>query len=208
MHPGDPYVHDRSPRWRRRALRHEQRRAPLDRSSRRERHLPLVRFDEVVELDQVDVVDGHPLQRALELGPGCGAAALARLGRGNTSPRWSASQGCSRSSHAPYDAAVSMWLMPQSAICASVVSARSWLMPPSAAAPKMTRVESCPVDPKGAVGSDDMSATLAEVSRPGPDRPPRPCGRITARRSDGCSRPRRPPRLRRHRPPRSARTAR
>ena len=43
-------------------------------------YLPLVFFDQVVELNQIDVVDSHALQRPLEFGPGRVAVALAGLG--------------------------------------------------------------------------------------------------------------------------------
>ena len=41
----------------------------LDRTARTERDLPLVGLDEVVQLDQVDLVDAHPLERSFQLGP-------------------------------------------------------------------------------------------------------------------------------------------
>jgi hypothetical protein len=44
------------------------------------RDVPLVGFDEVVQLDEVDVVDAHPGQRALEAGPRTVAVARVRLG--------------------------------------------------------------------------------------------------------------------------------
>ena len=42
--------------------------------------LPLVRLDEVVQLDQIDMVDVHALQRPLQLGAGGVALPLAGLG--------------------------------------------------------------------------------------------------------------------------------
>ena len=42
--------------------------------------LPLVVLDQVVELDQIDMIDPHALQRPLELGSGCVTVALAGLG--------------------------------------------------------------------------------------------------------------------------------
>src|SRR4051794_32429789 len=52
----------------------------LERAAGTERDLPLVGFDEIVELDQVDVIDAHPFERAFELGAGLVALALAGLG--------------------------------------------------------------------------------------------------------------------------------
>src|SRR6185503_16531842 len=43
-----------------------------------------------------------------------------------------------------------MWLMPCSRITSSVRSASAFETSPSAAAPKITRLDSCPVAPKGA----------------------------------------------------------
>src|SRR3712207_6824916 len=45
-----------------------------------------------------------------------------------------------------------MWLTPAAATTSIVWSASSWVTALSAAAPKMTRVLSCPVRPKGEVG--------------------------------------------------------
>ena len=58
--------------------RREQR---LERATGRHRRLPLVGLDEVVQLDQVDVIDIHPLQRPFEFGSRCRAGALAGLRR-------------------------------------------------------------------------------------------------------------------------------
>ena len=52
----------------------------LDRPAGAVGHLPLVLLDQVVELDEVDLVDAHALERALEAGPGAVAAAVAGLG--------------------------------------------------------------------------------------------------------------------------------
>ena len=53
----------------------------LECAARTDGDLPLVRLDEVVELDQVDVVDAHPLEGPFEFGPRPVTRALARLGR-------------------------------------------------------------------------------------------------------------------------------
>ena len=114
----------------------------LDGAAGRERLVPLVGLDEVVQLDQVDVVDRHALERPFEFRPRRRRRCARRSWwRGRRRLRCVRSHGCRRSSDAPYDAAVSMWLMPHSVTLANVASARSWLMPPSAAAPKITLVD-------------------------------------------------------------------
>ncbi len=50
-------------------------------AARAVRRLPLVLLDEVVQLDQVDVVDAHPLERPLEARPGVVRSAIAGLRR-------------------------------------------------------------------------------------------------------------------------------
>ena len=52
-----------------------------------EGRVPVDGVDQVVELPQVHVVDTEALQRALELGPGVGGPALARLGGQEEVPR-------------------------------------------------------------------------------------------------------------------------
>ena len=80
MHPGDPEAVTGDADVAGQALvpGREQR---LERAARTDGDLPLVGLDEVVELDQVDVVDAHPLERPLEFGPRPVTRALARLGR-------------------------------------------------------------------------------------------------------------------------------
>ncbi len=58
----------------------------FQRPARAERGLPLVRVDQVVELDQVNVVNVQPLQRAVDLLPRCGRLALAGFGRQEERP--------------------------------------------------------------------------------------------------------------------------
>ncbi len=53
----------------------------FERSARTDRDLPLVGLDEVVQLDQIDTVDTHPLQRPLQLRSSRGTRPLPRLGR-------------------------------------------------------------------------------------------------------------------------------
>ena len=50
----------------------------FERAAGAQRRLPLVRLDQVVELDQVDVVDPQPLERPLELGSARVAACARR----------------------------------------------------------------------------------------------------------------------------------
>jgi hypothetical protein len=52
----------------------------LHRTAGCEGHLPLLRLDEVVELDQVDPVHAEARQRPLEAGPGALAGAVGGLG--------------------------------------------------------------------------------------------------------------------------------
>ena len=52
----------------------------LDGAARAVGDVPLVGLDEVVQLDRVDVVNAHPLQRPLELGAGCVTTPFAGLG--------------------------------------------------------------------------------------------------------------------------------
>ena len=42
---------------------------------------PIAIFDQVVELDEVDLIDTQPLQAPFEFGPSCTAGAFAGLGR-------------------------------------------------------------------------------------------------------------------------------
>ncbi len=46
----------------------------------REGGVPLVGLDEVVQLDEVDLIDPHPIERPLEFGPRCAPLSLTRLG--------------------------------------------------------------------------------------------------------------------------------
>ena len=55
-----------------------------------------------------------------------------------------------RSSESPYEAAVSMWLTPCSSRSSSVRPESAWETSPTAAAPKIVRLLSWPVLPKGA----------------------------------------------------------
>ncbi len=100
MHPGDADAVPRDTDVAGKALVpcREQR---LERAARTGGDLPLVGFDEVVELDQVDMVDAHPLERPLEFGPRPVSLRSPVLVARNTSPRCSASHGFSRSSEAP-----------------------------------------------------------------------------------------------------------
>ena len=51
----------------------------LDRTTGAERHLPLVRLHEVVQLDEIDVVGAETAQGPLEAGPGTGSGSITRL---------------------------------------------------------------------------------------------------------------------------------
>ena len=53
----------------------------LERAAGAQRGLPLDHVDEVVQLDQVDLVDAEPVERAADLLACAGAVALAGLGR-------------------------------------------------------------------------------------------------------------------------------
>jgi hypothetical protein len=53
----------------------------LERAARTERDLLFLGLDQVVQLDQVDAVDAHALERTLELGARTRGRALRRLGR-------------------------------------------------------------------------------------------------------------------------------
>src|SRR6476646_8081660 len=52
----------------------------LDRATRCMGGCPLVLFDQVVELDEIDGVDAHALQRAFQRRPGAGTVAVTGLG--------------------------------------------------------------------------------------------------------------------------------
>ena len=74
-----------------------------------------------MQLDQVDVVDAEAVERAVDLFARGRALALAGLRREEEPRRGAgASQGASRNSASPYDAAVSMWLTPYSSSSSSV----------------------------------------------------------------------------------------
>ena len=121
----------------------------LDGATRTVGDLPLVLLDEVVQLDQVDVVDVHALQRAFELGPRRVTATLAGLGGEEDVARWVGEprpQAVLRGAVAGGGVDV---VDAELGDLPSVASARLWLMPPRAAAPKMTRVDWCPVRPNG-----------------------------------------------------------
>ena len=113
----------------------------LDRAAGTERDVPLVGLDEVVQLDQIDLVDAHPVERSFELGP-CGVAlAFAGLGGeehvaavvGEPWPEPHLGFAVAGRGVDVVDAA--------RAIDGSVASARSWVIDPSAAAPKIRRVD-------------------------------------------------------------------
>ena len=78
MHAGDANAVAGHPDVRHQAFvaRREHR---LEGTTGADRHLPLVGFDEIVELDQVDAVDAHPFERPLELGACRATGPLARL---------------------------------------------------------------------------------------------------------------------------------
>ena len=73
----------------------------LERAALAQGGLPLDRVDQVVQLDQVDVVDSQPLQRAPD--PLAGARAVARpvFVATKNSSGYRLSQGASRSSASP-----------------------------------------------------------------------------------------------------------
>src|SRR4051794_19127410 len=52
----------------------------VDGAARRKRGVPLLRLDQVVQLNEIDLVHPEPFERALEAGPGAVARALAGLG--------------------------------------------------------------------------------------------------------------------------------
>ena len=73
-----------------------------------ERRLPLVLLDEAVELDQIDGVNPHAFERALEFGAGIVGGAAPVFVAKNTSSRWLCRKSWRRISLSPYIAAVSM----------------------------------------------------------------------------------------------------
>jgi hypothetical protein len=93
-----------------------------------------------VQLEQVDAVDAEAVERAADLLARAGAVTLTGLRREEKRSRCCASQGASLSSASPYDAAVSMWLMPCSSNSSRVGSASACVREPSDAAPKSVRV--------------------------------------------------------------------
>ena len=70
--------------------------------------LPLDDVDQVVQLQQVDVVDAQPVERAMELLLRALVVTRVRLGRDEEGARCRLSHGAIRSSESPYEAAVSM----------------------------------------------------------------------------------------------------
>ena len=111
----------------------------------------LVGLDEVVQLDEVDLVDAEPLERALQLAPGAVAVALAGLRRqeelvavvGEERRQAQLRLAVRRGRVDVVDAG-------RRERRSRVRSARSWLIPPRAAAPKMTRLLRWPVRPNAA----------------------------------------------------------
>ena len=73
-----------------------------------ERRLPLVLLDEAVELDQIDGVDPHAFERALEFGAGIVGGAAPGLRRQEHVVWWLCRKSWRRISLSPYIAAVSM----------------------------------------------------------------------------------------------------
>ena len=53
----------------------------LYRAARSERRAPLVLFDQIVQLNQVDLIDAEAGETPLETGPGVGTGPITRLGR-------------------------------------------------------------------------------------------------------------------------------
>jgi len=80
----------------------------LQRTILAEGELPLDDVDEVVQLEQVDLIDAEPIERAVELLFRPFVVARVRLGGDEEGSRVPLEPGAIRSSESPYEAAVSM----------------------------------------------------------------------------------------------------
>ncbi len=124
----------------------------LERASRPERLLPLARVDEVVELDQVDPVDTHALERAVDRLPRAGRRALAGLRGEEEAVAVLGEPGAELILGVAVARGGVDVVDPVRRADSSARSASSSLRAQRAAAPKIVRVLSWPVLPNGCVG--------------------------------------------------------
>ena len=97
----------------------------LDGAPGREGNPVLLGFDQVVELDQVDVVDAQSGQRALQLGPGAVTGPLTGLGGQEHLVAVLREERGEPQLGVTIGAATSRWLMPAARTRSSTSSARS-----------------------------------------------------------------------------------